>query len=255
MSRQAPIIRQAVTPVVNGDSSPFTAAIDASSISAKPSNGRPVAIFNAPRLRQRASLQVGVGRPGADLDGALREGERRLDVARSPRRPRSGRGPGIRGRRCRRPGPMIRSARRVQAEAIEPLPWHPVRSARCRSRGYAARSSFPSASYALNARSLTSSSTSACAAKNAASASDSRSSPERRPSRSARESCSKASGQACRARASRPASSGSAPAVGVGVASLIAAIVHPRACSSGWDCKMAASVAPAAVATRSGGGR
>ena len=43
--------------------------------------------------------------------------------------------------------------------------------------------------------------------------------------------------------------------VGGVVASLIAAIVHPAARSSGNDCKMAASVDPPAVATRSGGGR
>jgi hypothetical protein len=50
MSRQAPIIRQAVMPVVTGDSSPLTAEIDASSMSRNPSVVAPVAIFRAPRF-------------------------------------------------------------------------------------------------------------------------------------------------------------------------------------------------------------
>ena len=81
MSRQAPIIRQAVTPVVNGDSSPLTAANDASSIRANPSVVSPDAILSAPRFDCAYAFRSGVGRAVADLDRAFGLGEGRLDVA------------------------------------------------------------------------------------------------------------------------------------------------------------------------------
>ena len=67
---------------MNGDSSPLTAAIDASSISANPSNVGPDAIFSAAEVRLGVGLQVGVGSARADLDRPLGERERRLGVAR-----------------------------------------------------------------------------------------------------------------------------------------------------------------------------
>ena len=74
--------RAAVTPVANGDSSPLTAAIDASSISAKPSDVAPVAILSAPRFGEGAwACRSGSAARLAISTASLGQRERGVDVA------------------------------------------------------------------------------------------------------------------------------------------------------------------------------
>ena len=62
----------------------MTAAIDASSIRANPSDVAPEAILSDAEVRQPVRLQVGVGGGLADLDRPFGERERRVGVAHRP---------------------------------------------------------------------------------------------------------------------------------------------------------------------------
>ena len=71
MSRQAPIIRQAVTPVSMGDSSPFTAAMEASSIIANPSKVDPADLAKngvRPNNRNSVFFKPGPGKVIEEFD-------------------------------------------------------------------------------------------------------------------------------------------------------------------------------------------